>query len=210
HAARDLVRVVIGKAAEADAIEPVARGLVALLLPDSPHLQSEGDVLDHRLPGEDRIFLEDDAVQGLPRHRPRPDVDAAGADVLEPRQHPQEGGLAAARGTDDTDELAVGDVEAEIAEGGNRPGRGGVDLGDVARGDLGHATGGVTGRHGRPARCRWCLAAHSPRVSSALVVKRSSTTLARSRGSVYSVRPFSRCTRSWSAMPSTGITMSGS
>ena len=46
-----------------------------------------------------------------------PIVQGAAADVLQPGDHPQGGGLAAAGRTDEHDELAVGDVDGEVVYG---------------------------------------------------------------------------------------------
>src|SRR5262249_61309187 len=43
------------------------------------------------------------------------DHDIAAGDVLEPCDHPQRGGLAAAGGTDENHELMVGDIEIDTA-----------------------------------------------------------------------------------------------
>ena len=43
--------------------------------------------------------------------------------VLQTRQHAQRGRLAAARGTDEHHELAVGDAQVEIVDAGVRPKR---------------------------------------------------------------------------------------
>ena len=56
-------------------------------------------------------------------------------DVLEPGDHPQRRRLAAARRADEDDELAVRDLEVEVADRA-RPVR--IDLRDVLERDLGH------------------------------------------------------------------------
>ena len=53
-------------------------------------------------------FDEVEAVAGI-------DLDLAVGDLLEPGDHPQRGGLAAARRSDQHDELLVGDVEVDAA-----------------------------------------------------------------------------------------------
>ena len=73
-------------------------------------LHAEGDVLAHRHRRVERVGLEhhgDVAVLG--RHRVDQavaDADLAGGDALEPGDHGEQGGLAAARGADQGDELA--------------------------------------------------------------------------------------------------------
>ena len=63
------------------------------------------------------------------------DADFAGGDFLEPREHPQRRALAASRGADEDDELAVADFEVEVAHGVESAG---VNLVDVVEGDGGH------------------------------------------------------------------------
>lgn len=46
------------------------------------------------------------------------DADDAGVDVLEPREHPERGGLSAAGRADQDEELAVLDVDVERVDGG--------------------------------------------------------------------------------------------
>src|SRR5215204_4796592 len=71
--------------------------------------------------GKERIGLEDDAEVALGR-RQRRDVlallmDGARALRIEAGDGAQQGGLAAARGAEETDELALDDIERDIAEG---------------------------------------------------------------------------------------------
>src|SRR4029079_17859276 len=84
---------------------------------DATHLQAECDIFDYGLPGEDRVFLKDDAVERPLRVVARTDRDRSRAMGIKPRQHPQVSRLAAARRADNADELAVGDVETEIIDG---------------------------------------------------------------------------------------------
>jgi len=44
-------------------------------------------------------------------------VDLAGGDLLQPRHHPQGGGLAAAGGADQDHELLVADVQVHVLDG---------------------------------------------------------------------------------------------
>ncbi len=66
-----------------------------------------------------------------------PAVDPQGAfgDVLQSGDHVEGGGLAAAGGADQDDELAVGDGEVEVVDGESAVG---VALGDAVEDDLGH------------------------------------------------------------------------
>jgi hypothetical protein len=75
------------------------------------HLQREGDVLAHRHVRVKRVGLEH---HRQPRLAGRQigrilavDLDRARGDILQPGDQAQQGGLAAARGADEDDELAV-------------------------------------------------------------------------------------------------------
>ena len=46
-----------------------------------------------------------------------PMLDVAGADRLEPGDHPERRGLAAARGPDEHDELLVADLQVDVFDG---------------------------------------------------------------------------------------------
>ena len=73
------------------------------------HMRIERVILEHH--GDvalGRLDLVDDAAA---------DVDLAAADGLQPRDHPQQRGLAAAGGADQHAELAVGDLEADALDG---------------------------------------------------------------------------------------------
>ena len=66
----------------------------------------------------------------------RPSIEQlAGGDLLEPGDHPQQGGLAAARRADEHEELAVGDLEVHVA---NRDDAVRVHLRQAADADVGH------------------------------------------------------------------------
>ena len=45
-------------------------------------------------------------------------MDAPGVLLLEPGDHPQQGGLAASRWTEEADKLALADVEIDAVQGG--------------------------------------------------------------------------------------------
>ena len=59
------------------------------------------------------------------------DQDVAAGDVLQAREHAQQRALAATRGADEHDELAVGDVEAQAVQHLDLA----VGLANVAKGD---------------------------------------------------------------------------
>ena len=99
----------------------LADPLVDLVLGDLGELEGEPDVVVHRHVRVQGVVLEHhrdvaifrlDVVDDL-----LTDAHLATRDRLEPGDHPQCGGLAAARRADEHQELAVGDVEAEVVNG---------------------------------------------------------------------------------------------
>ena len=81
--------------------------------------EAVGDVVGHGQVGEQRVGLEDDAEVALGRRQAR-DVapgllDAAGGLRLEAGDDAQQRGLAAARRPEEADELALRDVEVDVA-----------------------------------------------------------------------------------------------
>ena len=82
----------------------------------------------HRDVAVGRLDLVDDAPA---------DVDFAAGDGLEPRDHAQQRGLAAAGGADQHAELAVADVEIDALDGLEAAG---IGLADVAQRDVSHGS----------------------------------------------------------------------
>jgi hypothetical protein len=78
-------------------------------------LQPVGHVLVHAHVRIERVVLEhhrDVALGGLELvDHARPDLDLPAGHFLQPGHHAQQRGLAAARGPDDHDEFAVGDLD---------------------------------------------------------------------------------------------------
>src|SRR5213078_1599939 len=122
------------RVAESDELEgalrkgaPLRRALVGLDLVDS-----EEDVLESGHPRKQTRRLEYHAAVG-----PRSVDLAAGQDdaalglLVEPRHHRQHGGLPAAGVADQADELALADLQGEVANDHGFPGRGLVRLRDV-------------------------------------------------------------------------------
>src|SRR5690606_11352157 len=111
-------------------------------------------------------------------------------------------------------------LQVEPLDGGHGAGHRGVGLARVTGDDLeAHARPGVGGaeRSRVLSAARWgrrhavtAQRAYGPAASKAKSTNSVTTTLLRSMGVSYSVRPFSRCTRSTSARPSTGMLRSGS
>ena len=117
HAARELVRVAIGRALEPDQLHELVRDLVDLAARQPALARAEADVLAHRHPGEQRIVLEHHAaVAAGGCDALAVDEDLAGARLLKARNDAQHGGLAAAGSADQADELALRDGGIDAAE----------------------------------------------------------------------------------------------
>src|SRR4029450_3047236 len=116
--------------------------------------QAEGDVVVDLQVRVERVALEDHrdvaVLGGHVVHDPVPDADGPLGDVLEARDHPQGGRLPASGRTHQHHELAVLDLEVEVAHGAG-PAR--VDLAHVLEGDARHQAG-VRAAAGRA----WCAA----------------------------------------------------
>ena len=85
--------------------------------------QAVADIVSHREVGKERVGLEDDAEVALGRRQAR-DVpalllDRAGGLRIKAGDGTQQGGLAAARRPQEADELALRDIERDVAEGGD-------------------------------------------------------------------------------------------
>ena len=85
-------------------------------------LQGEGDVLRHREMGVERVALEDHGDLPRPRrqgvHHPAADEDVAAGLLLQAGDHPEQGGLPAARGPEEDQEFALLDGEVHSIHGG--------------------------------------------------------------------------------------------
>jgi hypothetical protein len=96
-------------------------------------LETEGDVLGNRRPGEQSRLLEDDAaIQARPRDRIAILVDAATKFRLEPGDQPQQRRLPAAARPQQNDELAGCHVERHVPQRLNGRAIHDKRLGDVA------------------------------------------------------------------------------
>src|SRR5438874_1671696 len=121
HAAGELVRVVALEPFEADPRDPPAGLDVRGTGVDPAEARAHGHVVEHALPGEDRIALEHVADAPTDRaHRLAEDVDRTRARRLQSRDERQGRGLAASGRADDGRELARRDYEAEAAKRGER------------------------------------------------------------------------------------------
>jgi hypothetical protein len=101
-------------------------------------LQAEGHVLAHRHVRVQRVALEDHRDVAVLRLQVvdhlAVDHDLAAGDLFQSGQHAQQRALAAARGADQHDELAIGDVEADAVDNLDLA----VGLLDVAEADRCH------------------------------------------------------------------------
>src|SRR5256885_13968153 len=86
----------------------------------------------------ERVGLEHHGDVALARrqivHHASTDTDGAARGKIEPGDHAQRRGLAAARRSQQADELALGDLQIEIADGGE----GAERLAQLAYGNTGH------------------------------------------------------------------------
>src|SRR3989304_2398440 len=86
-------------------------------------LEAVGHVGGHGHVGPERVVLEDHAdlalVGGQPVHHAVAEADLAGIGLRETRQQPEQGGLAAARGAEQREQLAVGHDEIGMVDGGD-------------------------------------------------------------------------------------------
>ena len=149
----------------------------------------EGEVVEYGHVRVERVRLEDhrDVAGGRREvvHDVVADQDASLGDALEPREHAQDGALPAAGRADEHHELAVLDVERELANGQRVV----VPLPDVLERDSGHRL--TPPRGGRATSVKRAAA----RAEYAMVMVRS--------GSTASTRPTTLTTSRASASPST-------
>ncbi|OEI67478.1 phenol hydroxylase [Curtobacterium sp. ER1/6] len=112
----------------------------ALLLADAGDLEREAHVLGDGHVRVQRVVLEHHRDVAVLRRDvgdvALADADGAGVDLFEAGEHAQGGGLAAARGADEDEELAVGDVQVEGVDRG--AGASGVETGCLVVGDGRH------------------------------------------------------------------------
>ncbi len=111
-------RLAVLVAAELDQLDHVGGLLLVVGHPTAP--QSEGDVLADRQVREQRIGLEHGVDRALVRSQLGDvlvaDQHASERRVLEPRHHPQRGGLPAARRAEQREEGSLGDRERQVVD----------------------------------------------------------------------------------------------
>ena len=128
HAAGQLVRALVGEAAQLDQLQQLGHPRRPAALRHALEAQGQLDVAVHREPREQRRLLEHEGAAAA-------DVDGAGAGGVEPRGQAEQGALAAARGADEADELAGPDAEADPVEGEDAAAGRPVALRDAIEGD---------------------------------------------------------------------------
>jgi hypothetical protein len=146
HAARQLPRVALLEAAQADQPQQLGAHAPVALPVEALHVDGQQHVVEHRAPGKQHRRLEDhaDVAAGAVDERaaqPR----LAGGGRQDAGEDLEQRGLAAARGADDGHELALGDVERRAVQRHDGAVAGGVRLRQIAdrdrfRGNQGHAT----------------------------------------------------------------------
>ena len=98
-----------------------------LRLRDLLDLERVGDVVDDGHVRVERVVLEDHGdvagARGQPRHVSVADHDRAGGRRLEPGERPQQRRLPAARRTEEREELAVLDLDVELVDRPDAPGK---------------------------------------------------------------------------------------
>ena len=119
--AGQLGRLLAALAAEVDQGQELLRALAPRRLVDAAGLQAEGDVLPDRHQREERQVLEDQGgrpvVGAAAAHVLAADQDLAFRGLDEARDHPQDRGLAAARGPEDGKELPGLDLQVAAVDG---------------------------------------------------------------------------------------------
>jgi hypothetical protein len=126
--------------AEAEDAGGFLHAAVDLHLRQAAPAQAEGHVVEDRHVRIERVGLEHHRDVAVARrhlvHPPPADREFAVGDALEPGDHAQRRGLAAARGPEQDEELAIGDIERDI--GHRRRMRAVVALAQAAQRDGGH------------------------------------------------------------------------
>jgi len=118
HATGELVRVGTGKVGEPYQLNEILDALLAFVIAQGLVDQAQADVFLDRQPGKQPVLLKHDAALAADAvDGPAVDADLALKGGVQADQQAQQGRLAATAGTDDGDEFAFGDVQAEIVDG---------------------------------------------------------------------------------------------
>ena len=106
--AREHMRIAVAERAETHRRQPALRALQRLLARRALDLESDGDIVDRGLPGEQRIGLEQIAgVPIEPGQRLAEDFYRSGRRLEQPGGDIEQRGFAASGGADNGDELAM-------------------------------------------------------------------------------------------------------
>ena len=122
-----------------------------LLGRDAAHLEAELDILLHRLPRKQCVFLEDHAAAYIDAPDRRVvEQDTAAGRFLEAGNQAEQRRLTAARAADDAQDLAGENVERQAAEGMDY-----LVAALVLHADIFDADDRGNGSHDNPGRRRW-------------------------------------------------------
>jgi hypothetical protein len=133
----ELPGIGIGEVAEADEPDIVARPLLGAGAVFATHLEAEGDVAEHRQPGQQPRLLEDHGAVGADAmHRFAVDRHPAAIGHFETGQHAQQRGLARSRRADDDKAFAGADVEVQALQHRQRSAVDGEGFREVANRNL--------------------------------------------------------------------------
>jgi len=121
HTAGELGRPAVGEAGETDEIDQLPRDVAPFPLLAALHLEAVHHVARHGSPGKQARRLEDHrAVRTGRRDLAVVEQKRPGGDREQPVDGVEEGGLAAAGGTDDRDELTRPDAKVHALDGDER------------------------------------------------------------------------------------------
>src|SRR2546425_762184 len=124
-AAGELARITELEARQVDLVEAGRDALGDRGTVELSHLESVGDVRLHRHVRPERVVLEHHAdvtrVGPEPVDAPVPEPDLAAVQRMEAGDQPEKRRLAAARGPDQREQLAVTDLEARAVDRGHAP-----------------------------------------------------------------------------------------
>jgi hypothetical protein len=122
-------------------LSAAARTASMVALSSLGDLQGEGHVVVDGHVRVERVGLEHHGDAALRRrhvvHDHPVDLERAAGDLLQPRDHPQKRGLAAARGADEDDQFALFDVEIDVAQHRDGAAIGLLDIGQL---QIGHVS----------------------------------------------------------------------